>query len=147
MLDSMRMYQTDFMLFWEDICLVFAFLMLFNSTLTPKRRAAVILLELTAAIYLVAARYYYVYKSVPDPSYWPLVRIGKFMDYLLALATIWCFDLYFKKLFDHEAGLKNPPVMLYVSDAFTYAGAVMLIISRFTNIYYYWDSNNVYTHN
>lgn len=146
MLDFMRMYQTDFMLFLEGVCLVLAFLMAFNTTLTPKRRAAVILLEITAAIYLVAARYYYVYKDVSDTAYWPLVRIGKFMDYFLALATLWSFDLYLKDLFVHEAGLKKPPVMLYISDAFTYAGAVMLIISRFTNLYYYWDSYNVYTH-
>ena len=69
MLDFMRMYQTDFMLFLEGVCLVLAFLMAFNTTLTPKRRAAVILLEITAAVYLVAARYYYVYKDVSDTAY------------------------------------------------------------------------------
>ena len=107
MIGFLREYQTDFMLFFQGICLIIAFLTLFTRSLSPRRRNAIILLEVYAALYLAASRYYYLYKDVADPGGWQMVRVAKFLDYLFALALILCLNLYLKDLFTNEAGLKK----------------------------------------
>ena len=73
-----REYQTDFMLFFQGICLIIAFLTLFTKSLSPRRRNAIILLELYAAMYLAASRYYYLYKDIVDPGGWQMVRVSSY---------------------------------------------------------------------
>ncbi len=146
MIGFLREYQTDFMLFFQGICLIIAFLTLFTKSLSPRRRNAIILLEVYAALYLAASRYYYLYKDVADPGGWQMVRVAKFLDYLFALALILCLNLYLKDLFTNEAGLKKIPKGIFAGDFIAVAGVISLFIGMFTGLYYYWDANNVYTH-
>lgn len=145
-LGFIRYFQTDFMLFFQGICLIIAFLSLFTKSLSPRRRTAIILLELYAAMYLAASRFYYMYMSVPGEYFWNCIRAAKFLDYFFSLTTLLCFNLYLKDLFRNEGGLKKAPKAIYASDIILIAGAVVLAVSQFTDFYYFWDANNVYTH-
>ena len=146
LLGFLREFQTDFMLFFQGICLIIAFLTLFTKSLSPRRRNAIILLEVYAAVYLAASRFFYLYKDLADTDYWPLVRAAKFLDYFFCLAILLCFNLYLKDLLKNEAGLAHNPKILYAGDIIICAGIIVLIASHFTGFYYYFDENNVYTH-
>ena len=146
MLGFIREFQTDFMLFFQGICLIIAFLSLFTKSLSVRRRNAIILLEVYAAVYLAASRFYYLYKDYEDPIFWPLVRSAKFLDYFFALAILLCFNLYLKDLFKNEAGLKHNPKIIYAGDIILVAGIIVLAIVHHTGFYYYFDANNIYTH-
>ena len=146
MLGFIREFQTDFMLFFQGICLIIAFLTLFTKSLSPRRRNAIILLEVYAAVYLASSRFYYLYKDYTDTDFWQLVRTAKFLDYFFCLAILLCFNLYLKDLFKNEAGLTKDPKIIYVGDAILVAGIVVLSVWGSKGFYYYWDANNVYTH-
>jgi len=123
-----------------------AFLTLFMKFLSNSRRLIIFFLEFSAAIYIGAARFYYVYKDFADPGMWPWVRTAKFLDYFFALIVIWCFSFYLKDMLKKEGGLDKAPAILFVSDVIVVLGLITLIVSRFTDLYYYWDAGNVYTH-
>ncbi len=145
-LDLLRYFQTDAMLFLQGICLLIAFLTLFTRNLTKTRKIAIIALELCAALYLTSSRFYYLYKDMPNVHFWVFVRIAKFLDYMFSLAVLSSFNYYLGDLLTHEGGLEKKPKRLLVADIILALGAVSLIISQFTNFYYRWDTGNIYTH-
>ena len=145
-LDLLRYFQTDAMLFLQGICLLVAFLTLFTRNLTKTRKIAIIALELCAALYLTSSRFYYLYKDMTNVYFQFFVRLAKFLDYLFSLAVLSSFNYYLGDLLTHEAGAERKPRRLLVADIILAIGAVTLIISQFTDFYYRWDTGNIYTH-
>ena len=145
-LDLLRYFQTDAMLFLQGICLLIAFLTLFTRNLTKTRKLAIIALELCAALYLTSSRFYYLYKDMTNVYFMFFVRLAKFLDYLFSLTVLSSFNFYLRDLLAHEAGLEKSPKRLFFADIILALGALSLVISQFTNFYYMWDSHNNYMH-
>ena len=145
-LNFFKEYQTDLMLFLQGICLIIAFLTIFTRSLSKRRKLAIINLELCAALYLTASRFYYLYRDFPNEHFWFFVRLAKGLDYFFCLAVLSCFSFYLRDLFINEAGLKRAPKRLIVGDLILLAGAVSLLVSQFTGLYYTWDITNHYVH-
>ena len=145
-LDLLRYFQTDAMLFLQGICLLIAFLTLFTRNLTKTRKLAIIALELCAALYLTSSRFYYLYKDMTNVYFMFFVRLAKFLDYLFSLTVLSSFNFYLRDLLAHEAGLEKSPKRLFFADIILAFGALSLVISQFTNFYYMWDSHNNYMH-
>ncbi|MDD6490488.1 MAG: histidine kinase [Clostridia bacterium] len=69
------------------------------------------------------------------------VRISNFCEFFFAEILSLCATLYFTFTVDKNRKMKK----LYIFICFYYAlQLVMLIISQFTNMYYYFDENNTY---
>lgn len=143
-LDYIRTNQTQFMIFLEGICAIIAFLTLITKNLSTTRKAVIFLIEFNALLNICAACLYYLWKDVATPDMWYLVRTTKFLDYLFILTIILWMNFYLKDLFTHEGELDRFPRRLFAVDIILILGIIVLVVSQFTDLYYYWDADNVY---
>ena len=144
-MDFLRLHQQNIMLFLSGICFVLAILSFFTKSLSKKRRHALILMELIAALLLIMDRYAYIYRgNVSNLGYW-MVRISNFCVYFFSLSLIHEFNLYLIDLFLNEGRLKKVPRRLICVEALFLIGTILLIISQFTGLFYTFDEYNRYT--
>ena len=144
-MDLLRLHQQNIMLFLSGICFVLALLSFFTKTLSPKRRHSLICMELFASLLLIMDRFAYIYRgNVSDLGFW-MVRISNFSVYLFPICIIHEFNLYLIDLYTNEGGMQKVPRRLIAVEVFFVLGALLLIISQFTGLFYSFDEYNRYT--
>ena len=133
------------MLFLQGTCSFIAFLILITNSLCAKRKTAIFLLEVSAVLNLGAPIVYLTYEGVPgDMARW-FLNISRFLDYFSPLLMLLSFSLYMRDLLSHktEASIKNK-FLLAPAELVLLIGVILLIISRFTGWYYFYDELNHY---
>ena len=139
-----RHHQLSIMLFLSGICSILALLSFFMHSIPKKRRRALILMEVYAAILLIMDRYAYSYRGdVSVTGYW-MVRIANFSVYFFSLFILHAFNLYASDLYRNEGGLKKVPLRLYAVEVLFLVGLCTLTVSAFTGFYYDFDEFNRY---
>ena len=139
-----RHHQLSIMLFLSGICSILALLSFFMHSIPKKRRRALILMEVYAAILLILDRYAYIYRGdVSVTGYW-MVRIANFSVYFFSLFILHAFNLYASDLYRNEGGLKKVPLRLYAVEVLFFIGLCTLTVSAFTGFYYDFDEFNRY---
>ena len=136
--------QLDIMLFLGGVCAVLAVLTWMTTALTPKRRRILAMMEAAAALLLIADRYAYLYRGDPSTLGWWMVRICNFLVFFLPLDLGHGFTLYLCDLYRNEGGMKKLPKRLQFCEVLFALGLVLLVISQFTGLYYYFEGNNIY---
>ncbi|MCQ2597871.1 MAG: adenylate/guanylate cyclase domain-containing protein [Treponema sp.] len=133
------------MLFLQGTCSFIAFLILITNSLCAKRKTAIFLLEVSAVLYLGAPIVHLTYEGVPgDAARW-FVNISKFLDYLSPSLMLLSFSLYLRDLLSHEIEVaKRNKFLLALAEVILLIGVILLIISRFTGWYYFYDELNHY---
>ncbi|WP_294753674.1 HD-GYP domain-containing protein [uncultured Ruminococcus sp.] len=140
----LKEYQMSIMFALSLICGMLAFFVLITKTLIPSRKYILLSLELCAMFMLIFDRLAYTYRGDNDTlGYW-MVRISNFMVFALILGIIFLFSLYLINLFRYDGGIQKTPKRLKMSCYISALGLLMLIISQFTNFYYYFDEYNRY---
>ena len=145
MLDFLIKYQRFIMLFLQGTCSFIAFLILITNSLCAKRKTAIFLLEVSAVLNLGAPIVYLTYEGVPgDTARW-FLNISRFLDYFSPLLMLLSFSLYLRDLLSHktEASIRNK-FLLAPAELVLLIGVILLIISRFTGWYYFYDELNHY---
>ena len=66
MMDFLRQHQLNIMLFLSGTCSVLAILSFFTRSMPKKRRFALMIMEVYAALLLIMDRFAYIYRG--DPS-------------------------------------------------------------------------------
>ncbi|WP_242837137.1 HD-GYP domain-containing protein [Eubacterium xylanophilum] len=126
------------------ICANMAILLMFTRFLTPRRRLILILMEVAATLLLGFDRAAYLYKGdISDVAY-IMVRLSNFMVFFLTSAIVFIFNIYITDLLLNEGKLEVVPKRLKFIQVITIIGMLMAVVSHFTGLYYYIDSNNVY---
>ena len=143
-MEFLHKYQLDVMLFLAGICAVLAGLTLMTRTLSSKRRRILFMMEIAAALMLVAERLAYIYRGDPSETGFWMVRICNFLNFLLILDLGHGFSLYLRDLYKNEGGLQKSPIQLRICDFLYVVGAVLLVVSQFTGLYYTFDAQNTY---
>lgn len=144
MLEFIEAHQLSFMLFLSGVCFILAILALLTRTLSAKRRRILVSLELSAMLLLIFDRYAYLFRGdLSDTGFW-MVRISNLMVFLLTIFLTHSFNLYLIDLCLNEGGLEKPPRRLLACEALFFIGSVLIVISQFTGIYYYFDELNLY---
>jgi len=133
------------MLFLQGICFFIAFLILITNSLCAKRKTAIFLLEVSAVLYLGAPIIHLTYEGVPGATARWFLNISKFVDYLSPSLMLLSFSLYLRDLISHktEASKRNK-FPLALAEVILLIGVILLIISRFTGWYYFYDELNHY---
>ncbi len=143
-LDFLSKNQLNIMLMLSGICGMLALFVFFIRVISPRRKITLMIMEASACLLLVFDRYAYIYRGNPGVAGYYMVRISNFMVFFLTLLTIFAFNHYVMDLLINEGGLKKIPVRLHVSNALVILGEILVIISQFTHLYYYFDSENRY---
>ncbi len=143
-MDFLRNHQLNIMLVLQGVCAVMALFILFTKNIQRSRKLAIFLLELTAALLLVADRLAYIYRGDVSQLGWWMVRITNFCVFLFSLLILYSFNLYLSDILTHEGGREKVPVRLRICEYLLCAGLVLLIIAQFTHLYYTFDASNRY---
>ena len=137
-------HQNNIILGLQSICGIILFLTLLTGNLSKRRRIAIFFLELSVILLLGSGRVYNIHKWDVRPSLWWISRTAKFCEYFFSLLIVFWVNFYLKDLFKNEGGLQKCQPRLFVGDIFLCLGLVTLIVSQFTNFYYYFDEANHY---
>ncbi len=143
-IDLLKEYQLNIMFALSMICAMLAFFVLITKTMMASRRHILLSLELCAMFLLLFERMSYHYRGdTTDIGFW-MVRISNFMVFVLILGIIFSFTLYLIDLLKHECGVDKTPKQLIISCFICTIAIIILIISQFTEFYYYFDELNRY---
>ncbi|MBO7386922.1 MAG: HD domain-containing protein [Lachnospiraceae bacterium] len=144
MMEFLRAHQLNFMQALTGICGVSVFLLLITKAIAPKRRRALILMELTAMFLLIFDRLAYIYAGDVSRTGYYMVRISNFIVFFLTSEIVFAFNNYLKVLLWSEKKVLVYPKRIKIVDALAVIGMVMAIVAAFTGLYYYFDEANHY---
>lgn len=132
------------MLVLIGICGILSFLVLIAKSISRRRKVSLFFVELCAALLLTFDRLAYLYRGNVSTTGWWMVRVSNFAVFFLSLAVLYAFNSYLIDLFEgcKECGRVRT---LRLSRILLVAGAVLLIVSQFTGLYYSFDGENRYT--
>ena len=140
----LRVHQLDLMLVLIGICLILAIMAFMTKSLSHRRKALLVSIELGAMFLLVFDRFSYIYRgNISSTGYW-MVRISNFMVFFLMLFLEAAFNAYLIDLYTAEGGLDKIPRRLVAGLVIAGIGVALVIISQFTGLYYSFDEYNRY---
>ena len=143
-MEFIRQHQLDIMLILIGICAILPVFVLISKSLSRRRKHALILMEMSAALLLLADRYSYIYNGDTSMLGMGMTRTCNFLVYSFLLVLIYAFELYLIDLYKNEGQAEVIPKVLRVSKIIILFGEIMIIISQFTGIYYTFDDSNHY---
>lgn len=136
--------QLNIMLILCGICGIIAIFVNIIRALSPKRKRAIICMELGAMLLLISDRYAYIYRGdVSSMGFW-MVRITNFTCFIMILLILLGFNLYMKDLYMTEAGFTEVLPRFYIIEIMIAVGILLVVISQFTGLYYTFDETNHY---
>ncbi|MBE5912375.1 HD domain-containing phosphohydrolase [Pseudobutyrivibrio sp.] len=144
MFDLIREHQINIMQMLCAVCGMMSILLLFARYLSTKRRWILIAMELTATFLLAFDRYAYMFKGDVSPLGYVMVRLSNFMVFFLTSMVVFVFNFYLKDLLRESQYVEELPFRLKAVDVYSIMGMILAVIAHFTNLYYYFDENNVY---
>ena len=144
MLEFLKAFQLDFMLFLAGGCGILAILALFTQMRTRRRKHAMVWLEIVAMTLLLADRLAYAYRGDTSVCGFYMVRISNFLVYFLSMYTLHIFNLYLMDLILVSTNRKRSPESLIFCEFLFTLGEVLIVANLFTNFYYYFDATNHY---
>ena len=143
-MEFLKQQQLNIMLFLGGMCAILAIMTLATESLQRRTKVILTLMEVCAMLLLLFDRLAYGYSGVPGTLGHLMVRIGNGMVYFLCLFIPCLVSKYLTSIYMTDGKLKRRPKSLYITEILFSIGFVMLLISQFTDLYYYIDEQNVY---
>lgn len=143
-MEVLRQYQSDVMLLLSGICGAISVFVYLTDTMTKKRKASLMLMELSAMFLLISDRRAYIFSGDTSRLGWVMVRLSNFLVFFLTTVVIYGFNIYLVDLMTHEGGLEKTPKRLKAAQILAFIGMAMVVISQFTGFYYTFDEMNKY---
>ena len=143
MLDFLISIQQNIMMILSSMCAVIAVFVLFMKSLPTKRRTALLCVEICSTVVMVADFLAYFYRGDPSAIGFYMVRISNLLVFFFNIGVLYAFNAYLMSLYESTskaAGITRLKAVNYIG----IAGAVMLILSQFNGLYYYFDESNYY---
>lgn len=145
MFEFIRAHQLNIMLALSAACATFGLLLFFTRFLDKKNKIILICMEFVATFLLYFDRMAYIYSGDVSHKGYVMVRVSNFMVFFLTAAIVFTFDQYLIDLvLRAEQTSEVVPTRLKVVAFAALGEMIMVIISQFTGLYYYFDENNVY---
>ena len=127
-------------------CLVMALCMYLNNNFDNKKRKWLILMQVFTALLLFNDSLAYIFRGYPGTAGYYIVHISNFMVFALSDVVMFFFHVYVcSYLFANEEwrNIRRAKSVCYIC----MAGVALVVISQFTNLYYYFDADNFYHRN
>ncbi|MBE6015526.1 MAG: HD-GYP domain-containing protein [Lachnospiraceae bacterium] len=143
MLEIIRASQVNIMIFLSGCCGLLVILLRYTSTMSKRRKHALVFMEGSSMLLLISDCLAYAYRGDVSPlGYW-VTRISNFLVFFLTLFIIHTFTLYMMDLYRTEADIALPKRLIFCEVAFL-LGELYVIISPFADLIYTFDENNQY---
>ncbi|MBQ4233082.1 MAG: HD domain-containing protein [Lachnospiraceae bacterium] len=144
MISLLADYQLDIMLALAGATGVTAIYTIITNVLTSARKVALVALQITAMILLLADRCAYIFRGDESITGFYMVRVSNFLVFFMLLLIIAGVNVYIEDLVMHEGEALRVPKRLIFNDILALLGMIMIIVSQFTGFYYTFDSTNHY---
>jgi hypothetical protein len=127
-----------------------------GHNLKQNGRRTLIFLEFFTGFLLVWDALAYLYRGNTSEAGYYMVRLSNFFVFVCnsSVSFFFCFyvcefikqsRLSFTLLLNPKASVKaGIPVQLFIVIFLCLAGIVLTVVSQFTNLFYYFDANNIY---
>ena len=143
-MNFIREYQSDIMLVISSICFViFGFLLITNHISKEKKRA-LLFFVLSTAFLLLFDRYAYTFRNQSTDIAYILAPLFKYLVFFNILNVVYGFGEFIKCMYIENHPNKKIPITFTIVNFILLIGHIILIISQFTNIYYSFDTYNIY---
>ncbi|MBR5337895.1 MAG: response regulator [Lachnospiraceae bacterium] len=142
-MDFIRDHQLNIMLSLGNVCGAVAFSMLISGV-RSRRRKILFFLLLSASILLISDRYIWIFEGNTEPLAWWMLRINAFLCYETTILVFLATNLYLKELFAENKDLDPCLKRFTFNNIVLIAGAALVFIFQFTDLYYYFDEANTY---
>lgn len=144
MFELIKIHQLDIMLILCGSCGILVFLLAKTRFLSRKRKRILIFMELVALFLLWFDRSAYIYAGDLSREGYVMVRVSNFMVFFLTSGVVFGFNLYLTDLLKEEGKVRDLPERLKIIGVASFSGMMLSVIAAITNLYYYFDENNVY---
>ncbi len=135
------------LLLWGSIFSLIAALCMFMSrNFDREKRKWLLLMQLACAVLLCSDALAWAFRGGMGIKGYVMVRISNFLVFVMSDVVLFLFHGYtccylFRKTKKKE---KLPERRMKAGYLIALAGAALVVISQFTNLYYYFDANNFY---
>ena len=138
-----REHQLNIMLSLGNVCGAVAMSMLISG-LRGKRRRILFTFILSASLLLISDRYIWLFEGDMSSTGWWMTRINAFLCYEMTILLFYTISLYLKELFSESKDLDPHLKRFRLNSIILFAGALLIFIFQFTDLYYYFDGSNIY---
>lgn len=136
---------------WGSIfCLIAAFFTFLCRYYETKKKRIAMSMQASAAVLLIADALSWGFRGYPGKVGYYTVRIFNFMVFFISDILLVLYHQYVCNfIFEHEEEeLENHrPLRFYLVNGLGVFGMIMVVISQYTDLYYYFDANNQYHRN
>lgn len=144
---SVRIIHVSLELWGGIFCLIASLCMFLTRNFETTKRKLLMLMQLCTAVLLFMDALAWAYRGIRGSTGYYMVRVSNFMVFFLSDLILFLYHLYLcDYLFAGEAKEKRPKRGTAVC-VIVWIGMVIVIVSQFTDLYYYFDANNFYHRN
>ena len=159
MSDLIRTISISSLIFLSFFCFQVGIFLWSGHQLKQNGRRTLIFVELFTGCMLLFDALAYIFRGNTSTVGWYMVRLSNLFVYIcnFSISFFFCFYVceFIKQsrlslglIFHPKASIKNGiPVQLFVVLFLCIAGICLIVISQFTNLFYYFDENNLYHRN
>lgn len=159
MSDLIRTISISSLIFLSFFCFQVGIFLWSGHQLKQNGRRTLIFIELFTGCMLLFDALAYIFRGNTSAVGWYMVRLSNLFVYIcnFSISFFFCFYVceFIKQsrlslglIFHPKTSIKNSiPVQLFVVLFLCVAGICLIVISQFTNLFYYFDENNLYHRN
>ena len=140
------MIQAELLIGGGIFCLIIALCMYLSNNFDRKKRKWLLLMQIFTALLLFSDAFAYIFRGYPGKTGYYAVRISNFIVFVLSDVILLFFHVYVCSYLFTEGEWKKIRRVKCVSYLCA-AGVLLVILSQFTNLYYYFDADNFYHRN
>ena len=143
-MEFLALHQQEIMLFLGGMCGILAIMTLATKALQRKTKYILASMEIAAMLMLIVDRVAAAYDGDMTGLGSFMVRFNNGAVYFLCLLIPFLVTRYLTNFYKTDGKLKKQPPTLFACEMIFVVGMVLLAVSQFTDIYYYFDAQNHY---
>ena len=143
-MEFLKQAQLSIMLFLAGICATTSLFVVFTKQMPKKQKRALLLMDIGAAVLLIADRNAYIYRGDPGALAYYMVRICNFLVFFLNPVILFAFNMYLDDICGEEREKRSVRRALTAANVTIALSVILLIVSQFTGVCYTFDELNRY---
>ena len=135
------------LMLWGGIfCLIASFCLFLGKNYNRERRKWMLAMQLSTAVLLISDALAWLFRGYPGEIGYYMVRISNFLVFAMTNMTLLLFQQYVCCYLLTEEEKKQNKRFL-IARGLCLAAILLVVISQFTDLYYYFDGDNFYHRN
>lgn len=126
-------------------CLIAAFCIHVSNCFEETEKKCLLAIQITAAVLLIMDALAWGYRGYPGKTGYYMVRISNFVVFFTSNILLAFFHTYVcYSVLGNTKGIRKNKIRIRAGYIFCLIGDLLVVISQFTGLYYYFDSDNYY---